>query len=195
MPDDLRTAELRALLARPDPAARDELLRRVQDNLRRLASHLLRGYPAVARFEGTDDVLQEATVRLLRSLDGVTPDNPKQFFGLAATAIRRELLDLHRHYYGPRGEGANRHSHGGRFEAVAASDSTELDRWREFHERVGRLPDDEREVVDLLHYQGMSQADAAALLGVDVRTVQRRWQESRVRLARQLQESAFPPDQ
>ncbi len=195
MPEDLRTAELRALLARPDPAARNELLRRVDDNLRRLASGLLRRYPAVARFEDTDDILQKAAMRLLRSLEGVTPENPKQFFGLAAAVIRRELIDLYRHYYGPRGEGANRHSNAGRFEAAAASDSSELDRWREFHERVAQLPEEEREVVDLLHYQGMTQADAAALLGLDVRTVQRRWQDARVRLARQLQQAETPPAQ
>jgi RNA polymerase sigma factor (sigma-70 family) len=191
MPDDFRTAELRALLARPDPAARDELLRRVEGNLRRLAGHLLRGYPAVARFEATDDVLQAASLRLLRALEAVTPADPRQFFGLAATVIRRELVDLHRHYYGARGEGANRHSHAGRFEP-AASDSAELDRWREFHERVGQLPDEEREVVDLLHYQGMSQVDAATLLGVELRTVQRRWQDARVALARLLRRADRP---
>jgi RNA polymerase sigma-70 factor (ECF subfamily) len=192
MPDDLHTAELQALLARPGPAARNELLLRVEGNLRRLASRLLHGYPAVARFEETNDVLQDAVVRLLRALEEVTPENPKQFFGLAATVIRRELIDLYRHYYGPRGEGANRHSHAGRFEPPAASDSAELDRWREFHERVAQLPDAEREVVDLLHYQGMTQADAAALLGVELRTVRRRWQDARVRLARLLQR-ADPP--
>jgi RNA polymerase sigma-70 factor (ECF subfamily) len=44
------------------------------------------------------------------------------------------------------------------------------------------LPDAERAVADLLFYQGLSQEEAAALLGVDVRTVQRRWQRVRVHL-------------
>ncbi len=190
---DIRTAELRVLLARTDPEARDELLRRVQVNLRRLAHDLLRGFPSVVRWEGTDDVLQGATLRLLRALEEVTPENPRQFFGLAATMIRRELLDLARRYYGPRGLGANHRSHGGQFDAAAPSDSAELDRWREFHERVAQLPDEEREIVDLLHYQELSQADAAALLGVDVRTVQRRWQRARVRLHKLLNDPPASP--
>jgi RNA polymerase sigma-70 factor (ECF subfamily) len=180
--DDIHTAELRDLLARSDRAARDELLRRVQENLRRLAHNLLRSYPSVVRWEATDDVLNGAMLRLLRALEEVTPETPRQFFGLAATVIRRELLDLARHYYGPRGQGANHASHGGTFEAAAPSDSIDLDQWREFHERVTQLPADEREIVDLLHYQGMPPADAAALLGVDLRTVQRRWQNARLRL-------------
>lgn len=185
---DIRTAELRGLLARTDREARDELLRRVQENLRRLARDLLRAFPSVVRWEATEDVLQGAVLRLLRALEEVTPENPRQFFGLAATMIRRELLDLARRYYGPRGVGANHASHGSEFDAAAPSDSADLDRWREFHERVVQLPDEERAVVDLLHYQEMSQTDAAAVLGVDVRTVQRRWQYARVRLANLLKE-------
>jgi RNA polymerase sigma-70 factor (ECF subfamily) len=134
------------------------------------------------RWEATDDVLNGAMLRLLRALEEITPDTPRQFFGLAATVIRRELLDLARHYYGPRGPGANHVSRGSGFEAPAPSDSAELDRWREFHERVAQLPDEEREIVDLLYYQELPQADAAALLGVDLRTVQRRWQNARLRL-------------
>jgi DNA-directed RNA polymerase specialized sigma24 family protein len=37
-------------------------------------------------------------------------------------------------------------------------------------------------VVDLHFYQGLSKAEAAALLGVDVRTVQRRWNTALQRL-------------
>jgi DNA-directed RNA polymerase specialized sigma24 family protein len=32
--------------------------------------------------------------------------------------------------------------------------------------------------MGLLFYQGLSQAEAAALLGVSVRTIQRRWHEA-----------------
>jgi DNA-directed RNA polymerase specialized sigma24 family protein len=41
-------------------------------------------------------------------------------------------------------------------------------------------------VVDLLFYQGLPQADAAAILGVTVRTVQRRWHDALIRLHRIL---------
>jgi DNA-directed RNA polymerase specialized sigma24 family protein len=42
---------------------------------------------------------------------------------------------------------------------------------------VARLPDKLRAVFDLLWYQGLTQAEAAALLGVAVRTVKSRWLE------------------
>ena len=101
MSEDLKTAELGALLARTDRSSRDELLRRVEARLRRLAHGLLRGFPSVSRWEGTDDVVQGAALRLLRALDHVTPENPRRFFGLAAQMIRRELIDLARHHHGP----------------------------------------------------------------------------------------------
>jgi len=44
------------------------------------------------------------------------------------------------------------------------------------------LPEEEREIVSLLYYQGLSQAEAAAILGVSVRTVQRYWQSALLKL-------------
>jgi RNA polymerase sigma-70 factor (ECF subfamily) len=48
--------------------------------------------------------------------------------------------------------------------------------WREFHEQVERLPEEEREVFDLVWYQGLGHTDAAELLQMSARTVKRRWQ-------------------
>jgi RNA polymerase sigma factor (sigma-70 family) len=59
---------------------------------------------------------------------------------------------------------------------------SELAAWSEFHERAGQLPDEEREVFDLLWYQGLMQEEAAQLLGVSERTVKRRWQSARLQL-------------
>jgi RNA polymerase sigma-70 factor (ECF subfamily) len=44
------------------------------------------------------------------------------------------------------------------------------------------LPDETRKIVDLLFYQGLSQAEAAAVLETSERTVQRRWQSARLAL-------------
>jgi len=49
---------------------------------------------------------------------------------------------------------------------------------------VDELPDDLREVIDLLHYEGLKQEDAAALLGISVRQVKRRWQKAKLELHR-----------
>jgi RNA polymerase sigma-70 factor (ECF subfamily) len=62
-----------------------------------------------------------------------------------------------------------------------------LSAWTEFPERIEALPDDQRDVFDLLWYQGLTQAEVAALLKINERSVQRRWQEARIRLYEQLE--------
>jgi DNA-directed RNA polymerase specialized sigma24 family protein len=59
--------------------------------------------------------------------------------------------------------------------------------WTEFREQIGALPDEEREVFDLVWYQGLSQAQPAALLQVSTRTIERRWQAARLRVYEALQ--------
>jgi RNA polymerase sigma factor (sigma-70 family) len=194
MADDLRTTELRDLLGRAaaDRTARDELLRRTAGNLERLTRKMLHGYPTVRRWEETADVVQQATLRLLRALEQVTPENPRQFFGLAAELIRRTLIDLARHYYGPQGLGANYKSRAGSPPDAANPDPDGLTDWQAFHEGVASLPEADREAFDLLYYQGLSQAEAAELLGLTVAAVQQRWQRARLRLHDRLKARPDP---
>src|SRR6202034_2532417 len=86
-----------------DESAREALFASALGRLSRLARKMLKGFPGVARWEQSDDVLQNALLRLDRSLRAVSPRTAKDFFGLAATQIRRELIDLARHYGGPEG--------------------------------------------------------------------------------------------
>ena len=56
--------------------------------------------------------------------------------------------------------------------------------WREvyygeFHQKVEELPKEQREVFDLLYYHGVTQPEAAQVLGMSERTLKRRWQETR----------------
>ena len=64
-------------------------------------------------------------------------------------------------------------------------------RWTEFHEAAARLPDDLRAVFDLLWYHGLTQAEAAALLGVAVPTVKLRWMKARLGVQQTLGGSPF----
>jgi RNA polymerase sigma-70 factor (ECF subfamily) len=173
--------------------ARVELLSRTTDRLTRLTRKMLRDYPGVHRWEQTDDVLQNAVMRLYRALQQVSPPTVDDFFRLAAVQIRRELIDLARHYAGPMGAGANHASNVGMEESggvrsplFESPDSTydpgRLAEWTDFHRQVEALPDETRAIVDLLFYQGLSQAEAAAVLGTSERTVKRRWQAARLAL-------------
>jgi RNA polymerase sigma factor (sigma-70 family) len=180
------TSELDGLLERlrqGDIAARNEVVERACERLRRLTRRMLRNYPGVRRWSETDDVLQGAMIRLNRSLSQVHPDSTGRFFGLAATQIRRELIDLARHHFGPEGNGANHHTDGG--EAVeksldAKGEPNSLIEWTNFHEHVEQMPEELREVFDLLWYKGLTQPEAAELLEISLATLKRRWQSARL---------------
>jgi RNA polymerase sigma-70 factor (ECF subfamily) len=169
-----------------DLSARDELLRGIGERLQALAHKMLGRFPAVRRWADTDDVLQNAQLRLLRSLQDVRPDSTRDFFGLAAEQIRRELLDLARHFHGPQGIGAYHAGKGVGEDSRTlpgdlpdlADEPGDLDRWAAFHEEVAKLPVEWREVVGLIYYHGWKQAEVAQLMGVTVRTVQRRWESA-----------------
>lgn len=191
----VRTVQLRNWLERirrGDLKARDELLRGFATRLEALARKMLRRFPNVQRWAQTDDVLQNAVMRLLRSLEKVEPGSVREFLGLAAMETRRELLDLARHFNGPLGLGANQNtqaasSTGAGPEAVAIpEDRDDLERWQAFHQEVERLPVEEREVVSLVFYHGWTQLEVAELLQTGERTVRRRWQSALVRLNERL---------
>jgi RNA polymerase sigma-70 factor (ECF subfamily) len=144
-------------------------------------------FPGVQRWEQTDDVLQQASMRLLKSLEAVEPKTVRDFFGLAATQIRRTLIDLARHYGGKQGIGAKhatneRGGDKGRAQPEMVDDTSDpakLTEWSEFHTKVEELPKDQREVFDLLYYHGLTQPEAAEILGMSERTLKRRWRETR----------------
>lgn len=178
-----------------DGKARDELLSRTADRLLAITRKVKRDFPQLQRWEQTEDVFQNAAVRLCRALEQVPVADARHFYRLAATQIRRELVDLVRHWQGPQGPGQHHQSHGGQtprdgdtaaplpFEQPHETfDPRRIAQWCEFHEQVERLPEPEREAFDLLFYHGLSQEEVAETLGVDVRTIRRRWRAARLAL-------------
>ncbi|MDB5307653.1 MAG: polymerase, sigma-24 subunit, subfamily [Gemmataceae bacterium] len=157
-----------------------------------LARRLLRDDPAVRRWEQTDDVLQNALLRLHRAVKATKPATTRDFINLAATRIRRELKDKFRHHYGPEGHAAHHKSDPGGNDSArpplheAQADSTAgpqtSARMKEIHEQVEQLPVEVREVFDLIFYLGLEQAEVARRLGVSVPTVKRRYREARLLL-------------
>jgi RNA polymerase sigma factor (sigma-70 family) len=176
------------LLRAGDEQARDALIQHSAERLMRLTRKMLKGYPRLRRWEQTDDVLQNALMRLHRSLAEVKPESVPQFLGLAATQIRRSLIDLTRHHLGPEGYAAHHDTNasGSDRDVIVnqvpdkTAEPESLERWSKFHQHVEALPDNEREIFDLLWYQGLSQNEAADALGVDLRTIKRRWRSARI---------------
>ncbi len=185
-----------------DDSARIALLECATERLARLARKMLKGSPRVHRWEQTDDVLQNALLRLRRRLETSIPDTVRSFFNLAAVEIRRELIDLARHYYGPRGMGAHHESQAlasatdespVAHAAVGETNNPEtLGAWTAFHEEIAALGDEDREMFDLLWYQGLTQRDAAEVLRVSEKTVNRRWVAARMRLGMALGDTVPP---
>ena len=169
------------------------LIEHTCERLRTLSRRMLRRFPRVHRWEETDDVFCEAVTKLQQALVAVQPTSSRHFYNLAATQLRRVLIDFARHYYGAEGIGA--HHDTAKINADQSSppkydsadsrgEPTSLLEWSEFHELVESLPAEEREVVDLLWYEQLTQEQAAAVLGVTARTIRRRWQDARYKLCK-----------
>lgn len=167
-----------------DGAARDELLNAAGARLTKLARKMLRADGRLRRWEETDDVLQTALMRLLQALRTVTPATPREFFRLSARQIRLTLIDLARHHYGPHGAAAHHETlpPQGQERSDATLEPDRLAAWTEFHERIEALPEEQREVFELVWYQGMKHDEVGSLLNVSTKTVQRRWLAARERL-------------
>jgi RNA polymerase sigma factor (sigma-70 family) len=185
---------LRKLLLRAndgEATARQELIDAAAERLRLLAQRMLRRYPRLQRWEETDDVMQEATWKLYRSLEAVQPGSVREFFGLAATQVRRTLIDLVRHHFGPEGDAAHHETDSALGEGVQSFRDPEggpetLEEWSFFHELVEGLPTEEQEAFSLVWYGGLTQREAAEVLQISERTMIRRMNRARLLLYQAL---------
>lgn len=188
--------QIKAILQRlrnGDAHAREELIGWSTERMREIAHRMLRTFPSVNRWEETDDVVQNAALRLDRALRATVPENVRGLVGLAATQVRRELLDLAKKHRGPESYAANHETNYQNFDGVlrakiddiAAQQESEerLERWTTLHASANELPEDEREVFHLCWYLGLKQEEIARLLGCTTRTVKRRWEAAKKQLA------------
>jgi RNA polymerase sigma-70 factor (ECF subfamily) len=174
------------------------LLRHSRERIRKLTARMLARFPGVRRWEETDDVLQGLLIRVDQMLSRVEVPAVRDYLRLTAANLRHLLIDLTRHYFGPQGLGANhatpppatpgtaKPAGAGEPAAPPSDDALSLADWSAFHEQAAHLPDDEREVFDLMWYHGLTQLEAAAVLDVSLSTVKRRWQSARLLLMEQL---------
>ena len=131
---DGHTARIQALVDRliaGDESARDDLIQCAWNRIMRMTRRISRDYPGVRRWEQTEDVFQNALLRLWKALEKVELNDARHFLRLAAEKIRFELIDLARHYYGPRGQGG---------------EDTQTGRWQTGRSRVAARGFGEREI-------------------------------------------------
>jgi DNA-directed RNA polymerase specialized sigma24 family protein len=122
----------------------------------------------------------------LSALQEVRPASTREFVGLAALQMRRELLDLAR-YFAARGAGERVADPGtADFGSAGGEGSADLELWARFHAAIDTLPAEEREALGLIYYHGHTRGQAALLLGVSERTVYRWWASACVLLNERL---------
>jgi RNA polymerase sigma-70 factor (ECF subfamily) len=170
-----------------EPVIRD-LLAGAVNRLHVLCSSLLfRSYPRLARPPlnlQTDELLSSVVERLLKAMRQVRPQNVRQFFALANQHMRWELNDLARRLDEQAAAVELRDS---LVPAPADRSASQLGtNTRRILEVIESLPEDEREVFNLVRIQGMAQSEAAGVLGVSAKTVQRRLNRGLLLLADQL---------
>jgi RNA polymerase sigma factor (TIGR02999 family) len=168
-----------------DEAARDELVALVYDELRRVASRLMRRERADHTLSPTA-VVHEAVIRLLG--EGVFDESADRGHLLAAAArAMREVLIDHARRRGADRRGGNRR----RVPLDAVVDYFEelgLDvvAVHEALDRLAELDGRQAQVMTLRYFGGMTVAEVAAALGVSTVTVERDWRLARAWLVGQL---------
>jgi RNA polymerase sigma factor (sigma-70 family) len=170
-----------------EPAVR-ELLQEAVGRLRMLcANYLHKSYPRLAQPPlnvETDELLGGVVAALLRALQTTRPKTVRQFFGLACQHMRWQLNDLARRLDQRAGavaliENAEPAS------APSSASGLSPEGFRML-EAIGNLPEDEREVFELVGIQGLTHAEVASIVEASEKTVQRRLNRARLLLAEQL---------
>jgi RNA polymerase sigma-70 factor (ECF subfamily) len=165
-----------------------EMLDRAVGRLRLLCATLLyRSYPRLMQPPlnlETDDLLGGVVAGLLKALREIRPQTVRQFFALANQHMRWQLNDLARRLDNRPPVGVLAES------GVAAPPSSTgsglTPNGRRMLGAIECLPEDEREVFDLVRIQGLTHTEAAEVVGVSEKTVQRRLNRARLLLAEQL---------
>jgi RNA polymerase sigma-70 factor (ECF subfamily) len=151
------------------------LLDRPVRRLHQLCATLLyRSYPRLTRPPlnlQADEKLSAVVERLLKALREARPASVRQFFALACQHMRWELNDLARRLdQQPAAVELNE----GILPTPASTGSGLTPDGHRMLAAIDSLPEEEREAFDLVRIQGMTQAEAAQVLGVSAITVKRR---------------------
>ena len=190
MADDDTTQLQRLLdcLQKGDETARDSLIRHSCDRLQRLTRKMLRSLSEIEEM-GAD------RRRFAGCHAAVAPfvERGQTRIGAGIHRAGRNTDSPVTHRLGPdhfraKGDAAHHHTDDIRCQRGSlvqnqpdeSSEPKTIEQWSNFHEHIECLPAQEREVFNLLWYQGLEQAEAARVLGVDARTIRRRWRSARM---------------
>lgn len=131
-----------------------------------------------------DEMLGAVVERLLKAMRSVRPQTVRQFFALVNQHMRWELNDVARRLDEQPTALVVREE----LVPAPSSDSVLSPEGCRMLKAIDDLPEEEREVFGLVHVQGMTQGEAAEVLSVSIRTVQRHLNRALMLLAKQLED-------
>jgi RNA polymerase sigma factor (TIGR02999 family) len=164
-----------------DPHAAEQLLPLVYDELRRLAAQKLAQESPGQTLQATA-LVHEAYLRLVDGDKAAHWNSRAHFFGAAAEAMRRILVDRAR-----RKQSAKR---GGKSRRVSIDDAdvgfaSSADELLDIDLALSRLADEDPQaarLIQLRYFAGLSIEDAAEIVGISRSTAYEHWSYARVRL-------------
>lgn len=168
-----------------DPTAAEQLLPLVYNELRKLAAHRLTQEKPGQTLQATA-LVHEAYLRLVDGGRSQHWNSCGHFFAAAAEAMRRILVD--------RARDKKRQKRGGewcrvKLDAVVVALDTPADELLEIDESLDELTSSYPEcaaLVKLRFFAGLSQGEAANVLGIPRRTADRHWAFARAWLHKRL---------
>ena len=177
--------EILSQIDKGDPAAAQQLLPLVYDELRRLAAAKLAAEKPGQTLQATA-LVHEAYLRLVDVERAASWDSRGHFFSAAAESMRRILVERAR-AKGRIKRGGDRH----RFsiddvDAVANATPVQLLAIDEAMERLRREDPEVFELVRLRYFAGLSVPQAANVMGVSTATAYRYWNYARAWLHAEL---------
>ena len=167
-----------------DAEAENELFGRVNADLRRLAHYLMRGERKGRSMQATE-LVDQIYIRLVTAKDRDW-QNRQHFFALAARAMRRHLIDQARGRPNAEFVGLEK------LEAFLPASAANLDLAITVDRLLDQLAKHEPEwctLVELKYFVGLPDEEAAEVMGVKLRTMQRMWRDARQWLFEQLESS------
>jgi RNA polymerase sigma factor (TIGR02999 family) len=163
--------------------AADQVIRHVYDELHALAASYMRGERADHTLQ-TTALVNEAYLRLVNQR-AVSWQSRSHFFGIAAQAMRRILVDHARRQHAAKRESALRVTLNDDVphEPQRSLDLVALD---EALHRLGELDERQARVVELRFFAGLDLDETAQALGISRATVKRDWTFAKAWLEREL---------
>ena len=167
-------------------ATAEAILPLVYEELRRLAAARMADEPSGQTLQPTA-LVHEAWLRLAG--ENHPWANRRQFFAAAAEAMRRILIERARKRHRPK-HGGDLHQTS--LEALDVADTTDDETLLLVHEALDRLAAQDPEAAELIKlrfFTGLSNVEAAEVLGLSERTAKRTWAYARAWLYEEIRRS------